>query len=301
VRQGVHRAAAAVIAVALTAAGCGAVLEPVDPGPPSAEVLALAEEMAPTDAGREAFLDRHPRLASHEEVDRACLGAPGEPGRWGCTTGARQFVLYDVPDDRLHGYLDDVTHGDARTAGWQAFAVLGSSLPGALSPALEARYAQFLTDRVATVGIERATADAQETLSIDLAARYAAQATTEQADATARAVLELDAAGLAATRASYNASVEQYNAAAPELRARWTSSWTLWDGTVVETQQTSDTLAAVRDHLELAAQDQQARRAALDAADAAASASRAELDAEAADLEALWALLGPPDESGRVG
>jgi len=346
VRQGVHRAAAVpavALAVALTGTGCGPVLEELDPGPPSAEVLALAEEMAPTDAGREAFLESRPQLVAQEAVDRACLGARGE-GWWGCYTNyfdTPRILLYDLPDDRLHGYLvgsatwallgaaydslgdlaraevdglvqaevdalppdhpvredvDRATDGDLRSVGWQGFAVLGSSIPTALAPALEARYAEFLTDRVATVGIEQANVDALDALSADLAARWDAQAATEQANVEARSALEADASSLELTRTSYNASVEEYNASSPDQRSRSTARWTLWDGTVVESQPMGDALTAVREHLEWAAADQRARREPLDAADVAAAASREELDAVAADLDELWALLGPSQD-----
>lgn len=300
---------------------------------PSADALALADDLGLTEDGRALFLAHHPALVGQPEVEDACLDA-GVDGIQGCYVSgdAPAILLVDRPDELGHDAMlataawgllmaayeridtfdrpgvdalvqagidalppDHAVRAtlaaspaqDPLTTRAQAFAVLGSTLVDPLDPALEQQYARWLTDRTAVVTRAQTVAAQLEATAAELAVAWADQVATEQANAAARDQLAADRRSLDQARQRYNAAVEEYNAMTPEQRAGSSSSWTLWDGTQIPMQPMGDALAAVRSHLEAAPAQLDARQAALDQADAEASAARVALEARQADLDAV--------------
>ncbi|HMO10882.1 MAG TPA: hypothetical protein PKB06_05130, partial [Actinotalea sp.] len=203
----------------------------------------------------------------------------------------------EPPDSDLAAAVADAAADDPAAARAQAFATVGSRLDEALDPALEAVYARWFSDRVAAVAAGQAPYSLVDATAAELDEAWEAQSALESANAQSRAQLTSDRASLDAAMDRYNEAAAEYNALTPAQRSASTSSWTLWDGTVIPMQPSGDTLAAVREHLVAAPTTFDAREAALAEADAAAAASRADLEAREADLDAMLDALWP-DESG---
>jgi len=178
--------------------------------PPSAQVVALAEEATMTDAGKALFYGTDP-----EVLDAATFAGRCPAGAVGCYS-ATSIVVYEPADARLHGWVvtvaahemlhaaydslspddrrqvdvllaatvarldpDDVllAQVDASVGEYEQsrtseqFAYVGSQLAD-IDPQLEQVYARFLTDRQAVVHAYTSTSS--------LLVSMAAQHTTEQ-------------------------------------------------------------------------------------------------------------------------
>jgi hypothetical protein len=91
----------------------------------------------------------------------------------------------------------------------------------------------------------------------------------------------------------YEAKVAEVGALPAAQRSRLLLSWTWWDGTDLPMAPADETLAAAAELLARDDRDLPPRLAAIEAAEAAAAAERARVDALVADYNALQDQLQP--------
>lgn len=318
---------------------------PWDRTAPTAEVVALADRIQLTEAGRELLYSLRPELTDAAAVAEACGGPErrvaasvpdGGTTPLGCyvrSFAGRHIILYDPLDERLAGMvvttsahellhavydalpateqseldalleaelarvavddpvrlqIDSSVGSHGSSVGTERFAYLGSQveLDGGFAAKLEEVYGRYFLDRHALVQVFRETDAVVPTIIGELDAAWAALAAEEQGNLDARATYESATASHEADLAAYNEEVARYNALPAQEQARWSVTRTAADGTTT-TVPWAQSLAEWAQELDAAAADLAARGPALDAAEAATAAKRADLEVREQDAVAL--------------
>ncbi|GGC02395.1 hypothetical protein [Cellulomonas carbonis] len=317
-----------------------------DAVPPSAEVVALADEAFLSEEGRALlYANRVEVLDAASFAGRCIFGPSLRPAPAGGAVGChvpleRSVVVYAPADPRARGFVvntlahetlhvawvalspddrhrltplleteiaavpaDDPIHEqiagsvgtnpDARPT--ELFAYLGTQVwrEGGLAPELEAVYARFVTDRAALVAVHTTFQGELDRMVADVEAAYRSVAEVESSNAQARAQHHADATAVESYRTQYDVQVAELAAMPVAERERLLLSWVWWDGTELPMAPADDTLnraaeLLARDDASLRSRDEQLR-----AAEAAAGAEHARVDALAEDLRALQAELDP--------
>ena len=206
----------------------------------------------------------------HEAIERVASDDP-----------VRQQIDWSVGD---HEELRDT----------ELFAYLGSQVrpDGGFAPELEEVYARYFTDRAALVEVQhRVTAEVQQ-LIVDYEGAVDELTRTTTDAANAHALLENDRQTYELNRQSYQGDADRYNAMDPVERGRFRVEWSSSDGSAYSGTW-SEVRAARLGDLDKRHADLEARALAVEAADAAAVARPAEIEAQFADVLTVTQALDP--------
>jgi hypothetical protein len=207
-----------------------------------------------------------------------------------------EAVVATAPaEDAIHEQIAGSVGDRPENRPTELFAYVGTQVwrDGGLGERLEAVYARFVADRAALVAVHEAFGASMTQLSGAIDAGYQAVLATETTNAQTRAQYEADVASSASYRQMYEAKAAEVGALPATQRSRLLLSWTWWDGTDLPMAPADETLAAAAELLARDDRDLPPRLAALEAAEAAAAAERARVDALVADYNALQDQLQP--------
>ncbi len=198
-------------------------------------------------------------------------------------------------DDLIHQQIAGSVGDRPENRPTELFAYLGTQIwhDGGLHPRLETVYTRYIADRAALVAVHdgwRAMLDGLAA-EIDLASQ--ALTAQEAANGQERAQLTADAESVEFYRRSHQEKVAELAAMPAEQREGLRLSWEWWDGTRLPMAPADQTLATSAKLLARDDADLPARDAAIRAAEEAAAAERARVQALVDDLNGLQAQLDP--------
>lgn len=216
-------------------------------------------------------------------------------------TGLLEAEMARMPADAtIHEQVAGSVGEHPENRATELFAYIGTQVwrDGGLDPRIEAVYGRFITDRAALVAVHTGWRSMLDGMAADIQAASQALAEQEAAAAQDRAQHTADAEGVEVYRQQYEAKRAEVAAMPADQRERLQLSWVWWDGTDLPMAPADRTLAKAaallaRDDAELPARD-----AAIRAAEDAAAAERARVQAMVDDLNALQRQLDPASLAG---